>query len=435
MSDKCASALSYLTVCAAIVNFQVARAADPSPTSVAAEISSVTVGQHAGDFRGDDHRTLQAAVDYVAGLGGGTVRIEAGQYRMRNALILRNNVRIVGQPGQTVLVACDGIQVRLTADGDCNERAISVDPSTPFQIGDGVVVRDDEFRSGFTVTTATVTASDGNGYFRISGPLYLDYMVSRNASASLAFPVVGGWQVKNASLEGLTIEGNREHAEYVDGCRAGGIYLFECQDVSIRNCVVRDYNGDGISFQVSQRVTVEDCLCQGNAGLGLHPGSGSQHPIVRRNRSIDNGGDGLYVCWRVKHGEFTHNQIQGNGGAGLSIGHKDTDNVFRNNTFQLNQGPGILFRNESLAMAAHRNVFEDNRVVDNGLADGDPPILIRGPHHDLVFRRNTIGRRPRDPAGPGIVLDQAQRLTSEDNEFVNVAAEGPILTSDSFFVE
>src|SRR5688500_13536055 len=64
----------------------------------------VQVGIDTGELRGGDHRALQAAVDYVAGLGGGTVRIAPGRYQMRNALVLRSNVEIVGEPGTTVLV-------------------------------------------------------------------------------------------------------------------------------------------------------------------------------------------------------------------------------------------------------------------------------------------------------------------------------------------
>src|SRR5438552_17631307 len=92
--------------------------------------AEVRAGIDQGDFRGDDQRALQAAVDYVAGLGGGTVHIGPGRYQMRNALTLRDNVRVVGVPGKTILVACDGFQTPLAADGDCNQRAITVaDPS------------------------------------------------------------------------------------------------------------------------------------------------------------------------------------------------------------------------------------------------------------------------------------------------------------------
>ena len=330
------------------------------------------------------------------------VRIGPGRYLMRNALTLRDNVRVVGVPGKTVLAACDGFKTLLAADGDCNERQITVADPSAFQVGDGVAIQDKHAGGGFEVTTATLTARIDAQTFRISAPLYLDYMVSNGASAKLVFPVVGGWKVKNAAIEGLTIDGNRGKSEALDGCRGGGIYLFECAAVTIRNCVVRNYNGDGISFQVSEHVTVEDCLCENNAGLGLHPGSGSQYPILRRNRSTGNGNDGLFVCWRVKHGLFENNDIRGNQRNGISIGHKDSDNVFRNNTCSGNGEAGVFFRNEEEAMGAHRNVFEDNRIVDNWVSAkgaARASIVIRGHHHDLVFRRNVIGNSNPGPGG------------------------------------
>ncbi|MEX2138893.1 MAG: right-handed parallel beta-helix repeat-containing protein [Pirellulales bacterium] len=420
---------SWLSCFIAVSLLGLAAATAQSPSPERAEPGDarpeISVGIDKGDLRGADHRALQAAVDYVAGLGGGTVRIGPGRYQMRNALMLRSNVQIIGEPGQTVLVACDGAKVRLAADGDANERQITLEDVSAFRVGDGVCVKDKSSGSGFAVTTATLVARVDDRTFRISQPLYLDYMVSGQATASLAFPLIGGWNIENARIEGITIDGNRKRSEYLDGCRGGGIYLFECQNVNIRNCTVRDYKGDGISFQVSTHVTVDNCLVENNGGLGLHPGSGSQSPVLRRNRSIGNGQDGLYVCWRVKHGLFEHNEIRGNQRVGISIGHKDTDNLFRHNIIEANADAGVLFRSESEAMGAHRNVFEENRIVDNGpIGKGDSraQIVIHGPHHDLVFRRNTIGRSTlAADAVPGIVASrEANGLKVEANEFVNV---------------
>ena len=395
------------------------RAADSAGTTGGAEIR---VGIDEGDLRGDDHRALQAAVDYVAGLGGGTVYVGPGKYRMRNALILRDNVRVVGVPGKTVLAACDGVCVRLAADGDYNQREITVADPSGFRVGDGVAIADNQSASGFNVTTATLTARTGSNSFRLSGPLYLDYMVANGATARLAFPVVGGWQVKNAAVEGLTLDGNRDRAQPLDGCRGGGIYLFECSDVTIRGCTVCNYNGDGISFQVSRRVTVEDCLTRNNAGHGLHPGSGSQSPVVRRNRSTGNGRDGMFVCWRVRQGRFEDNTIQSNKGVGISIGHKDSDNLFRDNRITENDSAGVAFRDESEAMGAHRNRFEKNVILDNGPAKSGAAIVIRGEHHDLVFRENVIGySRPRSGPSTGVRASEAARgLKAEENDFRNV---------------
>jgi hypothetical protein len=388
-----------------------------------AGLAEISVGVDTGDLRGSDGRALQAAVDYIAGLGGGTVRIGAGVYEMRNALILRDNVHVVGVPGETTLVARDGLVVPLAADGDANQREITVADPTGFRVGDGVIIVDDN-SGGFTDTTATLTAQLDENTFSISRPLYVDYMVSSNARAKLAFPVVGGWQVKNATVEGLTIDGNRDNCESVGGCRAAGIYLFECEDITIRNCVVGSYDGDGISFQVSQRVTVEDCVSHGNAGIGIHPGSGSQDPIVRNNRSEGNDADGMYVCWRVKRGVFENNVLVGNARDGISIGHKDTDNLFTGNEITGNARSGVMFRGESEAMGAHRNVFERNRILDNAAA-----ILMRGHHHDVVFRGNTIGYSSasvgdNDDARVGIRHGEGViRLDADDNEFLNVTHE------------
>jgi parallel beta-helix repeat protein len=389
----------------------------------------VTVGATQGDFRGTDGAALQAAVDYVAGLGGGTVRIASGRYLLRNALKLRSHVHISGEPGKTVLAACDGVKVRLAVDGDCNERQITLDDPSGFRVGDGVVIQDERNGWGYYVTTATLTAQVGDRSFRLSQPLYLDYMMRFKATAALSFPVVGGWDVRHVTLDGLTLDGNRgKSAQFVDGCRAGGIYLHECSDITIRNCTVRAYNGDGIVCGVSERVTVEDCASEENAGHGLHPGSGSSQPTFRRNRAVRNGHDGLFVCWRVRHGLFADNDLQGNQRDGISIGHRDTDNHFRKNRVIGNARAGIFFRDETEPMGAHRNVFEDNLIQDNGTAlpAGFPAaaVVVLGHHHDLVFRGNTIGNRSAGgTAKVGIQLSKvAQRLREENNTFTHLEA-------------
>jgi parallel beta-helix repeat protein len=394
--------------------------------------AEIRVGIGEGDLRGSDGRALQAAVEYVASLGGGTVQIGPGRYLLRNALILRDNVSVVGVPGKTVLAVEGGARSTLACDGDCNERQITLTEPDGFRVGDGVAVADRSHGGGFGVTTATLVGQVDANTFRISMPLYFDYMVADGAFARRAFPAVAAWQAKNVRIEGLTIDGNRERAEPLDGCRGAGIYLFECEDVTIRNCVVREYKGDGISFQVSQRVTVEECRAERNAGLGLHPGSGSQHGRLRNNVSVGNDGDGLFVCWRVKHALFEGNEIRDNKGSGISIGHKDTDNLFRSNTITGNGKAGVLFRGESEAMGAHRNRFESNVILDNGAAitdGGAAGIVIHGPHHDLVFQANTIGHsQPTSRPGAGIrVGREARGLKSEENLFPHVRT--PVETS------
>src|SRR5262249_19642289 len=49
---------------------------------------TLRVGPKEGDLVGATDKVLQAAVDYVARLGGGTVQILPGEYRLRNSVFL-----------------------------------------------------------------------------------------------------------------------------------------------------------------------------------------------------------------------------------------------------------------------------------------------------------------------------------------------------------
>ena len=58
---------------------------------------TVTVGPRDADLAGKDDKVLQAAVDYVARLGGGTVHVLPGTYRLRNAVYCLNRAESTGR--------------------------------------------------------------------------------------------------------------------------------------------------------------------------------------------------------------------------------------------------------------------------------------------------------------------------------------------------
>ena len=150
-----------------------------------------------------------------------------------------------------------------------------------------------------------------------------------------------------------------------------------------------------MSWQVCHDVLVENCVSEGNAGLGLHPGSGSQRPIVRNNRILNND-VGLYFCWGVRHGLAEKNHLEGNR-IGISIGHHDTDNLVRNNEIIGSQEVGLLFREErGKAFAGHRNRIENNRLVDNGAENG-VAVEIEGGTESVMLVGNEISET-RGPA-------------------------------------
>jgi polygalacturonase len=58
-------------------------------------------GNDNGDLCGRDQRVIQAAVDTVARMGGGTVRLLPGTFRLRNAVYLCSNLRLIGSATRT----------------------------------------------------------------------------------------------------------------------------------------------------------------------------------------------------------------------------------------------------------------------------------------------------------------------------------------------
>jgi polygalacturonase len=375
----------------------------------------IQVSQANADIVGADNRALQAAVDYVAGLGGGIVEIGPGEYVMRDSLHLRSFVTVRGTPGKTVLRKARAAVSPLALDGDYGEEQFTVEKAEDFEPGYGVAIWDKN-SGGFHTTVARITGQNGRT-LAIGTPLNADCMVANKAQAATVFPVISGYHIEGARIEHLIVDGNKAENVSLNGCRGGGIFLYRGFGTVIEKCTVRNYHGDGISFQQSNDVLVQGCVSEDNAGLGFHPGSGSQRPIVRECIARRNGEDGLFLCWRVKHGLFEKNILEDNGRFGISIGHKDTDNLLRENEVRANHQDGVFFRNESEGMAGHRNRLENNLIENNGTKDNAAGIRVRGETKDLVFKNNiirdtrppeartqTVGIRIEEPAGD-VVLE------------------------------
>lgn len=345
----------------------------------------ITVGLRDADIVGNDNRALQAAVDYVCNLGGGLVEIGPGEFLMRDSLHLRSRVTVRGAGETTILKKDIEHRSPLAADADFGEAAIILKDTTGFALGRGVYVASKTQRN-FHGACATLLNARGN-YFTLNRSMNADIMMADGGFAVTAFPVISGYNLEDARVENLSINGHRAaNPTEIDGCRAGGIYLYRGDNCTISNCVVRDYSGDGISFQQSNDVKVEACIVEHCAGLGFHPGSGSQRPTVRNSRAISNGSDGFFFCWRVRGGVAEGNWLENNGGYGMSIGHKDSDNFVRRNTILGNKRGGVYWRGETEPMAAHRITFENNTVRDN---EGWG-LYIDGATHGTVIRGNTI---------------------------------------------
>jgi hypothetical protein len=344
---------------------------------------------------GKDDKVIQAAVDYVARLGGGTVRILPGTYRLRNAVYLQSHVRLLGSGADAVLVKEDSRASKLAADSDWYDQEITLADAAGFRVGDGVCLRArNPDTGGLTVVKRTLVARSGNR-FKLDRPLRENLWQLGEASASTLFPILSGENIADVVIEDLTLDGNRESNDNLDGNYAGCVFLQDCNRVTLRQVTARRYNGDGISWQVCHDVAVEDCHSHDHAGLGLHPGSGSQRPVVRGNWLRGND-IGLYFCWGVKSGVAEKNVIEDSRSYGISIGHRDTDNLIRDNDVVRSGKIGVLFRPErGRAFAPHRNRLESNRIVDSGPDDGIG-IDVQGETESITLAQNRL-RETRKP--------------------------------------
>lgn len=356
---------------------------------------TITVGPKKADLVGESDRVLQAAVDYVARLGGGTVRILPGTYVLRNAVYLQSKVRLLGSGDDSVLVKAPSVTGKLSADSDWFDQEITLADAAGFQVGDGVCLRTkNPHNGGIDIVKRTLIARDGNR-FKLDRALRQNFWLLGESTAATLFPIISGENLSGVAIENLTLDGDKQHNENLDGNYAGCVFLQDCARVAIRGVTARNYNGDGISWQICHDVTVENCRSQGNTGLGLHPGSGSQRPVIRGNRLEENQ-IGIFFCWGVKYGLAEKNVIRGNRKYGVSIGHRDTNNLICDNEILASGECGVLFRPErGKDFAPHQNRLEGNRIVDSG-ADKGIGVDVQGQTESIAIVRNEI-RETRQP--------------------------------------
>ncbi|WP_164821483.1 right-handed parallel beta-helix repeat-containing protein [Paenibacillus koleovorans] len=392
----------------------------------------VTVGPESGDLTGSTHIAIQAAIDYVARLGGGVVRLDAGVYELDCAVHLASGVELCGAgdggdgkgEGQTILRRGAERVSPLLADADQHEREVTVREPELFPIGQSITVRRADVSKGFLDTTATVIGKRGNVLY-LDRELYATVLMKDGGIVTTMSPVVSAYHCRDIALRHLRIDGNLELNSLADGCRHGGIYLFQCHDALLEHCHVSRFNGDGISYQGGSDIVVRHCECSGNAGKGIHPGSGTSRTRISHSQFRNNGMDGIFFCWRARDGIVEHCDSSGNRMSGFSIGHKDTGNVISNNQFSGNRFYGLFFRNEPDPMAANHTVVKDNVIEDNGSETmGFVGIRLRGFTRDVEISGNRITFPAGSRGTIGICLEEhVSDIRLSGNTFENCRRE------------
>lgn len=362
---------------------------------------TITVGPGKSDFIGATDRVIQAAVDYVARLGGGTVRLQPGTYRMRNSVFLQPRVRLQGSGVDSVLLKEPSGTAKLVVDGDHWDQEVTLDDASGFRVGDGVrLVGKDPFGKGINIIQRTLVAASGNR-FKLDRRLGERFHLSGEPKIATNFALLQGTDVADVVVEHLAIDGNKAQNEMLDRGKFddGSIRLDSCNRMTVRGVTVRNSYCDGIVWGISHDVLVEQCTFLDGARLAIHPGSGSQRSIVRGNR-VERSRQGVYFCWGAQHGLVEKNVIE-DCDYGMTIGHRDTDNLIRDNDIRRSGKAGIHFRpvaGGNKAFGAHRNRIERNRIVDSGpengvavdVTDGTESVTVSG--NELHETRKPLSR-------------------------------------------
>lgn len=319
---------------------------------------------------------------------GGTVKLNPGVYRIKAPVKLPSNVNLIGSGKETILKRIDGFRSKFIVDADYGELKLTVADPSGFEIGMSVQVKDATNSSCWDVSTAVITDIAGNILY-IDKHLIRDYESEKNGWVTNAGSCVLVEEAKNVQISNFTIEGNKEKNDLLDGCVGGGIAIFKSKYVTVDNVHVQNFNGEGITWQITENVTVRNSEINECGNMGLHPGTGSPNSLIENN-IIHNNKTGLFICWRVQNSVVKGNRFYNNLEYGISTGHKDSDVLFENNKVSENGISGVRIRRENPNNSPHRNTFIKNTVENNGTNKGGYGFIIEGNALDLLLKDNII---------------------------------------------
>lgn len=278
-----------------------------------------------GDLQGSDATAIQAGLDYLHRLGGGTLELGPGTFTLRNAVYLRSHVNLRGSGDSTVLKKPEGHCTPLSRDADWYENEVEVEDPTGFTVGGGIMVSQtpkDGGGGGISVVKDTVVGIEGHRLL-LSRRLDANGWLRHEATAATAFALLTGIgerghnggsgdagvrdTVSDCEVSDLILDGNRAEnpldvmSAASNGNYAGAVYLQHAHRIRFSGVTARNYNGDGFSFQVCDDIHFDSCQSLNNGNLGFHPGSGSQRPIFRDCVASGNA-QGIFFCWGVAGG-------------------------------------------------------------------------------------------------------------------------------------
>lgn len=378
----------------------------------------LSVGPKDGDLGGDDDKVLQAGIEYLARFGGGLLKLLPGEFTLRNSIYLRPGVDLEGCGEDSVLKKAPGARSPFARLSEWFETQVQVEDGSRFRVGDGVMLRyGEKLYANRDHRQHTLVEREG-GLLTLDRPLGCGIGPENGALVESVFPLLTASSVSGVRVASLVLEGNKEANSYMDGNFSGGIFMTRCSGFAFEEVAVRNYNGDGISFQACDDMRFEGCRSEDNANFGFHPGSGAQRPVLR-NCAARGNNRGIFFCRGVNFGLVEDCDCSDNRDVGIYIGDRDSDNRIAGCTVERNGRAGIVCTDRQGAFrGAHRSVLEGNLLRDNGAGGDGVGVDVRGGTHDVRVCANRFVDSGAGVQRIGIrVSAEAENTLIEGNSF------------------
>ncbi|HEX7905471.1 MAG TPA: right-handed parallel beta-helix repeat-containing protein [Chitinophagaceae bacterium] len=384
----------------------------------------ITVGDNTCDIVGFTNQSIQLAIDALPAEGG-TVKMSPGTFTMMAPAKLRSNVHLIGAGPSTVLKRIDGFRSKFVIDADFGELKVTVQNVSGFKPGMSIQITNKQYYDCWDVSVAVITAIVGDTLY-FDKHLIRDYEAEPGGMVTNAGSCVSVMDAENVSMSGFTINGNKEKNDLLDGCNGGGIVIIKSKKITVENVHVENFNGEGITWQITEDVVIRNNEISGCTNMGLHPGSGSPRSVIEGNNSHHNK-VGLFICWRVHHSDVRNNLLHHNSENGISTGHKDNDVLFENNQIYENGADGVLFREEISSNSPHRNTFLRNTIENNGTTKGGYGIVITGNATGIVVKDNIIRDTKTGTQKAALFMGKNIPLVKMENNTMSGHAAGNIV--------
>ncbi|MFH1071178.1 MAG: right-handed parallel beta-helix repeat-containing protein [Candidatus Glassbacteria bacterium] len=368
----------------------------------------------AADFKKNGSPTagIQEAVEAL-GPEGGTVLIPAGVYEISRSITLRTGVQLRGEGEHTIIARRDPcLQVDIVQPAAAGRNRVTVRDASRFKVGSEVTVFSDS-SYGWWCTHAIISRIEGNT-LQLDRELTHDYDPQANGGVANTFPAIYATDQERIRIENLAIDGRMTEREGLKNeFTVSAIHFRNVNDSFVEKVHVRRYPGDGVSVQMGDNATVNECLSEYNLGHGFHPGTGVTSGSWTNNVGRFNGWDGLYFCHRVRHTNVSGNRFHDNGWngiGGLGEGGEGGDryNVVSANFCYNNARSGIQCTGGGNNTVVN-NVCENNSRSDAGRYPG---ILVEDTYSSVLSGNRCFDFRDSEmekTQGFGILVTGASR--------------------------